>query len=628
MKKLLNLFALLILILGCDKETSDSSNVPSDEYTLSSDVIEIQKNLFEQIIKIEDNTIYLALSFPEQYIPEEGQVIMANEVSELIPYGFLGRVKSVSKSGSGYAVEIEDVPISEAFDKLIIDKEMSLQPLVEGKRIPTKADDEGYNLFAFPIDVEEDHASLTGKVSFGANMHVNTNIDKQNSRDDVDIVLDVKVSYELEGTVGVEGEKVEKDIPVGKPIVFAPLAGSLVISPELQLNLHFEAEGKASLTAGSRMEKHYRYIINYRDSKYQGFKVEEIGGSGLCEPLPLYANFNLEGSVYYGLGTEFSLRFFKFFNNKIAIEPELGLEMSGTLNVDIAEPDLYGKLKDTSIGVAGKFSADASAAAKIWKNETEWSASLVESDFFLFECFLFPEFKNADFESFEENGEVSLELNRNLFFPSTVGVALYKDDEKIAVSEGQQYWLEGLWDNPLKESIKEEHPSLDDASLWSYVKWGDMFIKAEELNPKDNIVIFGNDTTAITGVYEVIVTWIYENEYYQEPLIVVKTDLPSDSHIYFEYYPSLQKLLDDVYYINNSVHYWAGYWGDGDDQIGEYVNFSKVSENCYNLEACLFFYKDGSDSSTKMYLNYEGDIPRVIYSDDNDDDPYKFLKDW
>ncbi len=118
MKKHLNLFVLLILVVGCDKETSDSSKVPSDEYTLSSDVIEIQKNLFEQIMKIEDNTIYLAPSFPEQYIPEEGQVIMANEVSELIPYGFLGRVKSVSKSGSGYAVEIEDVPISEALSRL------------------------------------------------------------------------------------------------------------------------------------------------------------------------------------------------------------------------------------------------------------------------------------------------------------------------------------------------------------------------------------------------------------------------------------------------------------------------------------------------------------------------------
>lgn len=75
-------------------------------------------------------------------------------------------------------------------------------------------------------------------------------------------------------------------------------------------------------------------------------------------------------------------------------------------------------------------------------------------------------------------------MGRDLLWKQNVGLALYKGDERIEVSEPVGYKFENDFKerNPLEgifEDIPEEEK--DDYSVWSYVKWGDLYIKCKEM---------------------------------------------------------------------------------------------------------------------------------------------------
>ena len=81
---------------------------------------------------------------------------------------------------------------------------------------------------------------------------------------------------------------------------------------------------------------------------------------------------------------------------------------------------------------------------------------------------------------------MQVDVGRDLLFESGVGLALYEGDKRVETTESVPYWFADSFDNPL-ETVFDGLSEKGNYSVWTYVKWGDLFIKAQQLG-KPSIV--------------------------------------------------------------------------------------------------------------------------------------------
>ena len=176
---------------------------------------------------------------------------------------------------------------------------------------------------------------------------------------------------------------------------------------------------------------------------------------------------------------------------KISINPAVGLKGKAEINYNLGtDKSLYDALKDDEFTTSLALQAYVKADANIFKWKAEWSADLLDLNFFPVTRYLFPSFSNHSLAY--ANGEISASTNlgRDLLWKQDVGLALYKGDERIEVSEPVKYQLEDDFEkrNPLEkmfEGVPEDKKN--EYSVWSYVKWGDFYVKCEQLTPNKKI---------------------------------------------------------------------------------------------------------------------------------------------
>lgn len=99
----------------------------SDNVVLAENTILLTDSIDKYVTNpVTGTTLNLETSIDETELPEVGQVLLYGNVSEKFPLGFLGKVKDVVKSSSGYEVITETVSLEEAFDKLYINETIAL----------------------------------------------------------------------------------------------------------------------------------------------------------------------------------------------------------------------------------------------------------------------------------------------------------------------------------------------------------------------------------------------------------------------------------------------------------------------------------------------------------------------
>lgn len=451
-----------------------------EEMVLGSNTVAISDDLIQNLQSEENGVLVFDGALPESEIPQEGQILLSNTPTEQLPYGFLGRVTRVETSAGNYRVETEAVPLFEAFDVLKIDKTVDLIPQDETRAL-LKPDEEGFYTFSRSITVTYEQgavtASVEGTLLLGAKMHILTDWENGIEQRPSAIELDLKFAVDIGASLELTAED-EISIDIGPGIPFSAIPGAIVITPKLQPKFVVEWEGTATIQGGVHFEKRFKQILLMTD--VPELICEEVGNDGDCQSGPFVSSCSLEGTLFRGISTAFELCLFGNDNMKISIEPKIGQEMFGNFSVDFTQENLYQSCKDTKIGVCLKVGVEASATANIWKLETEWTYPLVDWSFLETEMYLFPEFSNGKVDVGETSRTAQVQVGRDLLFPSEVGLALYRGGQRLEESEARPYWIAKEFSNPLAASFD----GLDkdgDYSVWSYVKWGNLFIKAERI---------------------------------------------------------------------------------------------------------------------------------------------------
>ena len=112
---------------------------------------------------------------PEEKIPQVGQVVLYNEVTEKFPSGFLGKVIGVEKTNGGYEILTEPAGLDDAFEKLDMHQTFDLVPAesyMPQTRLDIEHDENGFLVFKKGIDVQEGILKADGSISLGLKLAV------------------------------------------------------------------------------------------------------------------------------------------------------------------------------------------------------------------------------------------------------------------------------------------------------------------------------------------------------------------------------------------------------------------------------------------------------------------------
>ena len=98
----------------------DSVGFVQLETIYKKDITILTNDLFDYVISAEGTILTLSSQTPASLLPTEGEKLVAVELSDVFPYGFLGKALRVYNTAEGYRVECEQIGLEEAVDQLCV----------------------------------------------------------------------------------------------------------------------------------------------------------------------------------------------------------------------------------------------------------------------------------------------------------------------------------------------------------------------------------------------------------------------------------------------------------------------------------------------------------------------------
>lgn len=440
----------------------------SDNVILSENTILLTDSIDKYVTNpVTGTTLNLDASIDEAELPEVGQVLLYGNVSEKFPLGFLGKVKDVVKSSSGYEVITEPVSLEEAFDKLYINETIALTSDEESQQNSRSTEfrlsswhPQGYTGLEcrwhtdFPIvpNVEGGwkvgstsiSGSLSGSVdggfAMGANLLCLIDIDKKASKESyIKIAMGLRTSFgnkiNLKGELTEEYTKELKKFKLAKPFMLS-LQGAaihIILHPAIVLSAFMKYEGKMELDFSQYADYEWEAVYLYEHGIGE-FSIYQKDDKDIRTTIN---KFSIDGSIDMGFSADFGM---EFFNNKDVacnIKIAAGPSLAAKLSYDGVGGNLYEKLKDNKIFItACKIKVNGGVQIDVFKKD-DGEANMGVA-FFNFEkllgkreYYLFPEFKEKN-ALWKSNNQILAEydVSRDLLFPVQLGMRLMDKDKK------------------------------------------------------------------------------------------------------------------------------------------------------------------------------------------------------
>lgn len=350
------------------------------QYVLSENTTEITESMAEHIsVSPDDNTTLIYGSgIAEEDVPQVGDIIFAKP-SESLPYGFLGKVTSVSgDADKGYTIQTETASLYEAFDKLYINDTAELVAITPS----TRTEDTNIVTGDFGIEKElkvnytneESPYQVEGTLSAGASLQLTVEIDKEKQLKYMafTFVPFVKAGAEFSVSDGWNEDGEFGDFPLKDYNCGLIMLGGVVpLVPAVQLHLYVQPQGSFSFTTGIECEAKGAAGAEFKNNVWEsGFNPIE---SDEESPLDfLTSEIKVEGELFYGFGVELKGKFFNLDNMKMFIQPKAGLKLSGDFTVSSDNTLTWEeKLKDLSITSSNILSGSAGVDATLLGEDAE-----------------------------------------------------------------------------------------------------------------------------------------------------------------------------------------------------------------------------------------------------------------
>ena len=482
LKRILCLLMASFLFIACEKE----EKVPVPEFPQLPENVILAENTqqlnsihLENFISVDstNTVIEFSASMHESQIPEVGQILLQFTPNEQFPYGFLGKVESVTRSAaatkSGDVIRVKTGPASlmEAFLKLKVNEQFVL-----------KHKDE----FPSTKGIEFDKF-ISGGLAWSSTYNLIVDFDRKEGINFVS--LSCTNSFDLHAELNIRVEANNDDdstylkTPIGPEIPLPAPVAAIAIKPTIQFMQGFKLSGSCGLTIPVNYKTSDSWTLTYDNGVKQLVRKE-----GTSEETPVSkifdiknSSFSLEGEVFGGIFLPVELKLFGSEHNKITVEPYGGLNLAGKfdINLEWGDKGLYSRLKETS--VEPSFTLGVGAEAEFLKIFS-FEIARVEKKLSLGEKYLFPEFKDNGSIDNKTSFSAVANVERDLIFPLGVGFGVYNkkhdgvdSDTVQQVSQHLVYWSNMKYANPLTANLQKDSTQ----EVKPYVKFGNFVIKAD-----------------------------------------------------------------------------------------------------------------------------------------------------
>ena len=636
---------LCVCLVSCSEKDDivipdpDPEPVPVEkDYELADNVIELEGDLLKHVSSLKGDTLVYNSNTPDDALPKVGEIVIVTQPTDVFPYGFLGKVTKVSKDGNVLVIT-EAASLDEAFTYLDVEGTFELEPAdVQSKGMANEKFTFGDKFECELGDFVKGELEINVKVILNIKLLVDKRNNKNIRTGYIDIEQENKTKIDAYFTCKTLEQEGDETKPLGKGFkVWRIAAGPIIIVPTIQPYIKSVFEGTMDIGWGLETWSGSKYRMNY-DGK--GWSLPETISKDEREwDFNVGPNVEMAGNAFIGGGVALEFRFYDNENIKVALNSQLGVEASGEVGVNMNDlvkgndEEFYNQLEDSNIALALKGGVGLEASAKIFFIKAKWEHPLAEKTFVESKSYVFPSFSNHSLSYANGGISASTNLGRNLLWKQDVGLALYKGDECLEVSEPVEYKYENDFKerNPL-EGIFEEIPEekKDEYSVWSYTKWGDLYIKCKQLIPRKKIKRFKmselgeefddwsfyykNDSISsivrMDGDYRNVWTFEYSEDGY----------LNVKSSYTWEHSDYSIKLNDNGYAVSCKQTYhgdgtWITNWKFEYNEEGQLVHVSNSQNESWSIS-----YQDsnavsvsGSDSANISYGNLEGRGYWILY---------------
>lgn len=467
MKRIISIIASVLCVCSCslfdDLGGLDIDEIlkPSDygEFVLQENVIFLSESFENHLDVIDSLTIKIKNSIPEEYIPQNGDIIYCMKTANS-PYGFIGRVIGINPGLNSATYRTESVDLTDIFKELHINSSIpipeDMKYLIDSDgnhidvthessevwdRITASPQDtsdvanaetkvQASNTVAHTLGIGIENDYFDGKLYVGLSATVNIDISDGKLND---------LSYEISRRSGIEGNlKVSREskksdkIKILEKTVMLPGAiavGPLLLTTDLHSEAGFIVNGEVTLQGGMSYEfESCTYRYSYNDGK----------------PIAENLTYNSENNRYFmlskfeatagvGMYEEIALEMALYHRNLLALGASAEASFVTSINAEISFDSEELLNLNPSIKVTPELTTGLYCHSKLFmkiSGDDERFGMFIRHQLGEFEVKLFPEFINTQTEKINGKIRSTTQLvKNNLVRTKEEGFALFKKND-------------------------------------------------------------------------------------------------------------------------------------------------------------------------------------------------------
>lgn len=414
----------------------DSVSFQKPEMILCDNVVTLSSDFLQYVAGWEDDTIlYVSSSIPQKLLPEIGQILYYEKSSPTLPYGFVGRVLTLTNEISRWKIVTETPSILDVYERFILaEPYRELQSELKASTL---------SLYNNTFETNIDKLGFSGSLSLTVYKtdHPIINIENKQLKYfylmfDCGVDIGAGIKKELE-------KKQDLSSPLG-PQIKIPIPNS-VFSIKLDPAIYACMEGKLELNCSFRNQFRERFGVAFSEGQWIPFAHPVRSGA---EKPSADIKLNLDGSI--GFGLQFGVGVgFTFGKDNMGFRGRIGPKLSANLSFDVGKSfdqiSFYPANKEAKIGTDVSWSISAMLPQLIIDNledagfEAKWE---IGGAFAKDHSFLFPDFTYPKIVYKNERGtdvQAISTVSRKTYLDSQVGLALYKEKQAIKQSDIETY---------------------------------------------------------------------------------------------------------------------------------------------------------------------------------------------
>ena len=401
-----------------------------------------------EAVSVEDGTIVFAQNLPADMKPEKDDILYCDEMDEVLPEGFAGRVLATD----GFSCRTEPVGIDDVYDRIVLHTEFAPTMIpdylayadpdpawpVKGPFAPQddlKDQEIGISLHGINLSLSYGGVSVT--VDTDIDPEFDVSIVKLKATDKSKIVADLKVATTASASLSVGGGGGTKrhEGPTITPMAKVVIPACPIVAVGLDMIPFIEAEIKGSITVGATATAIVKLHLTYCDGDVS-FKPDFKGSTKANVP-----DVKAEGTAYAGMTILPSIQMtgglFKLgpiFDIGPKAEVTLDINTAGVVNC------AYDVIKDSKVSVSldGNISSNLRVLKKVVgaTKMPNLPFSILGLDRYFVPLYTQPTVAPAR----KENVGVTTNVTRELILPVSTGIDILYGSTPIKSYDAGSYW--------------------------------------------------------------------------------------------------------------------------------------------------------------------------------------------